>query len=94
MPITGPVGRMRVQPAMATSYWIARPDGMAIISALSPEGVGQLLEHAEDWPTGSYPILTHRHGTAEADRPWGQATKEGSGDVVIEAIGQRGESPE
>jgi hypothetical protein len=34
------------------SYWITHPVEQCFISALSPEGVGQLLPIAERWPAG------------------------------------------
>jgi hypothetical protein len=36
------------------SYWIAHPAETAFISALTPEGIGQLLRMAEGWPIGRY----------------------------------------
>src|SRR5215470_12765185 len=70
-----------------SSYWIAHPVQTAFISALSPEGIGQLLGIAEGWPIGRYLIRRHRHGVAPTGpdhRPWGHAVKERDGEVRIE----------
>jgi hypothetical protein len=77
---------------MATSYWIAHPRRIALISAFSPEGVGRVLEMARDWPAGVYEIRMHRHGSGPADgfdRAWGRAVKDGGGDVWIEPLEDR-----
>jgi hypothetical protein len=70
-------------------YWIAHPAETAFISALAPEGIGQLLMLAEGWPVGQYPIRLHRHGvspTGADHRPWGHAIKGGDGRVRIEPV--------
>lgn len=72
-----------------SSYWIEHPAETAFISALSPEGIGQLLRIAEGWPIGRYLIRRHRPGVSPAGpdhRPWGHAVKEGDGEVRIEAV--------
>jgi hypothetical protein len=72
-----------------SSYWIAHPVQTAFISALSPEGIGQLLRIAEGWPIGRYLIRRHRHGVSPAGpdhRPWGHAVKERDGEVRIEPV--------
>jgi hypothetical protein len=72
---------------MSTAYWIAHPCRSGFISALWPEGVGQLLGSAEDWPAGAYAIRIHGHRQSEAadgDRVWGIAMKDARGDVWIE----------
>jgi hypothetical protein len=75
------------------SYWIAHPTDMAFISALSPEGVGQLLIMAERWPIGRYLIGKHHHGRSpagpEEDQLWGYAIKDGEGRVWIETSSRR-----
>jgi hypothetical protein len=70
---------------MATSYWIAHPTEKGFISALSPEGVGQLLILAEGWPAGLYIILQHWHTTSPMgqDLRWGHVVKDGNGVVRI-----------
>ena len=71
------------------SYWIAHPTERAFISALSPEGVAQLLEVAERWPPGRYYIRRHHHGVSPPgaeDRPWGHAIKDRDGRVRIEPL--------
>ena len=71
----------------APSYWIAHPTATAFISALDPDGVGQMLTIAEDWPVGRYVIREHHPGgspTAGDDRIWGCATKDGAGHIRIE----------
>lgn len=75
------------------SYWIAHPAATAFISALTPEGIGQLLRIAEGWPVGRYLIRRHRPDASPAgpgDRPWGHAVKEGDGEVRIEAVDEAG----
>jgi hypothetical protein len=75
------------------SYWIAHPTATAFISALYPDGVGQMLTIAEDWPVGRYLIREHHPGdspTAGDDRPWGRAIKDGAGQVRIEPAPARG----
>jgi hypothetical protein len=72
------------------SYWITHPIEQCFISALSPEGVGQLLLIAERWPAGRYVIREHRHAESPAghqDRRWGHAEKDGDGSVRIETYG-------
>jgi hypothetical protein len=79
--------RRRPRCRAVPSYWIAHPTATAFIAALDPDGVGQLLELAADWPVGRYVIREHHPGgspTAGDDRPWGRATKEGAGHVRIE----------
>jgi hypothetical protein len=69
------------------SYWIAHPTDHGFISALSPEGVGQLLMNAEEWPAGRYTIRAHRHAsfsTGQNDSCWGHAQKDADGKVWIE----------
>src|SRR5262249_43384054 len=71
------------------SYWIAHPAETAFISALTPEGIGQLLRIAEGWPIGRYLIRRHRHDGSPAGpdhRPWGHAIKKGDGEVRIEPV--------
>jgi hypothetical protein len=73
---------------MPRSYWIAHPTELAFISALSPEGIGQVLLMAECWPPGLYAIQTHRHTlstTGPHDRHWGHAVKDRDGNVWIES---------
>jgi hypothetical protein len=73
---------------MSPSYWIIHPWRDALISAMSPEGVAQVLEMAGDWPAGAYEIRLHRHGSGPGDgfdRAWGRAVKDG-GDVWIEPL--------
>jgi hypothetical protein len=58
------------------SYWIAHSTEQSFISALTPEGVGQLLMIAKDWPAGLYIIRVHCHSpspTGQNDRRWGHA---------------------
>ena len=69
------------------SYWIAHPIERCFISALSPEGVGELLLISERWPAGRYVIREHRHAAPSAgqsDRRWGHAEKDDDGSVRIE----------
>jgi hypothetical protein len=69
------------------SYWITHPTESAFISAFSPEGVGQFLMVAGDWPAGRYVIREHRPGALAAtggDLAWGYAHKDISRDVRIE----------
>jgi hypothetical protein len=76
---------------MATSYWIAHPTAPGFISAFSPEGVGQFLMIARDWPPGRYVIRQYRGGcreSKEGDACWGHATKDGNGNVWIDARAQ------
>ncbi len=73
---------------MPRSYWIAHPTELRFISALSPEGVGQVLMVAERWPAGVYVIWTHRgesSPTEQEDRHWGQVVKDADGTVWIES---------
>jgi hypothetical protein len=73
------------------SYWITHPVEQCFISALSPEGIGQLLLIAERWPAGRYVIWEHRHAESPAgleDRRWGHAVKDGDGRVRIETSGR------
>jgi hypothetical protein len=68
------------------SYWIAHPTATAFISALDPDGVGQMLTIAEDWPVGRYVVREHHADgspTAGDDRPWGCAIKDGAGPIRI-----------
>jgi hypothetical protein len=79
-------GRWHRDPVMP-SYWIAHPTDRGFISALSPEGVGQLLMNAEQWPAGRYTIRVHRHAsfsTGQNELCWGYAEKGGDGKVWIE----------
>jgi hypothetical protein len=72
------------------SYWITHPVEQCFISALSPEGVGQLLRIAERWPAGRYVIREHWHAESPAglkDRRWGHAEKDDDGRVRIGASG-------
>ena len=74
---------------MATSYWIGHPRRFVLISAFSPEGVGQVLEAARDWPAGAYEIRMHRHGSGpgdDLDRAWGRAEKDSGDDVWIVSL--------
>jgi hypothetical protein len=71
------------------SYWITHPAATAFISALTPEGIGQLLRIAEGWPIGRYPIRRDRHDgspTGPEQGPWGHAIKERDEAVRIEPI--------
>ena len=71
------------------SYWIAHPTDTSFISALTPEGMGQLLRIAERWPAGRYIIRRHRHADppAEPDHlAWGHAIKDRDGGVRIEPV--------
>ncbi len=76
---------------MATSYRVDHPTGLGFISAFSPEGVGQSLMMARDWPPGRYVIRQHRGGCRESNEGgacWGHATKDGNGNVWIDARAQ------
>lgn len=69
------------------SYWIAHPVERAFISALHPEGIGQLLVMDRRWPAGRYPIHRHQTGGAQTgpdQRPWGHAVKDSEGAVRVE----------
>jgi hypothetical protein len=69
------------------SYWIAHSTEQSFISAITPEGVGQLLLIAENWAAGMYTIRVHRHSPSRAAqdaRCWGHAVKDRDGNVLIE----------
>ncbi len=71
------------------SYWIAHPAATAFISALTPDGIGQLLGMSDRWPVGRYVIRKYRHGAAPVGPdpgPWGYAVKDRSGTVRIEPV--------
>jgi hypothetical protein len=73
------------------SYWIAHPTATAFISALSQDGVGQLLTIAADWLVGRYVIREHWPAECQPgqdDRPWGHALKDGDGRVRVESKGE------
>jgi hypothetical protein len=75
---------------MLPSYWIAHPTIPSFISAFSPEGVGQLLLVAADWPAGLYIIHEYHRISSLVERNlhWGQAVKDENGSVWIDLVGE------
>jgi hypothetical protein len=75
---------------MAASYWIEHPTEHSFISALSPDGVEQLLILADNWPRSLYIIREHRITSPpdEQDVRWGYAVKDRDGYVQIAPHGE------